>query len=155
MIETVSCGGQVSAAAVVGALSAVIRAEHRHAAFLAPAIDLGLNEVLALYHLANEPLTAGGLHNRVGLSTGSVTALIDRLAHLGLVERRPHRTDRRAADRTTAVEEPVVVARGGGRRPRDHRGGVPARGPGVRAEGRRRPRAVQGAVKSTVSIAVV
>jgi DNA-binding MarR family transcriptional regulator len=101
MVENLDGGKQgkqeaIGSGEVVGALSAVLRAEHRHAAFLGPAMDLGLNEVMALYHLANEPLTAGALHDRVGLSTGSVTALVDRLAEHGLVQRQPHPTDRRA-----------------------------------------------------------
>ena len=86
----------VEPGAVVGALSAVIRAEHRHAAHLGPALGLGLSEVMALYHLANEPLTAGMLGDRVGLSTGSTTALIDRLAAHDLVVRKSHPKDRRA-----------------------------------------------------------
>ena len=59
-------------------------------------MGLGLTDMLALYHLANEPLSAGELRDRVGLSTGSVTALVDRLIAEGLVHRRAHPTDRRA-----------------------------------------------------------
>ena len=58
-------------------------------------MSLGLTDVMALYHLANEPLTAGALGDRVGLSTGSTTALIDRLIEHELVRRTPHATDRR------------------------------------------------------------
>ena len=87
---------EVSPGEVVGALSAVIRAEHRHAVHLVPAMGLGLSDVLALYHLANEPLGAKALADRVGLSTGSTTALIDRLVAQGMVHRHAHPTDRRA-----------------------------------------------------------
>lgn len=80
---------------VVGAVSALLRAEHRHAAFMAPAMGLGLTDVLALYHLADEPLTAGALADRVGLTTGSITALVDRLVAHGLVDRMSDPADRR------------------------------------------------------------
>jgi DNA-binding MarR family transcriptional regulator len=96
MVEHIDRQGKYQSGDVVGALSGVIRAEHRHAAYLGPAMNLGLTEVLALYHLANEPLTAGALRDRVGLSTGSVTALVDRLIEHDLVRRTPHPTDRRA-----------------------------------------------------------
>ena len=58
-------------------------------------MNLGLSDVMALYHLANEPLTAGALRDRVGLSTGSTTALIDRLIEHELARRTPHASDRR------------------------------------------------------------
>ena len=107
------------AGAVFGAISALIRAEHRHAAHLAPAMGHGLSEVMALYHLANEPLSAGALADRVGLSTGSTTALVDRLVSQGLAARKRHPTDRRAVlveltpgghARTFAHMQPFIVA---------------------------------------------
>jgi DNA-binding MarR family transcriptional regulator len=63
---------------VVGAVSQLIRSEHRHAAYLGLAMDLSPADTLALYHLANEPLLASALAERLGLTSGSVTALIDR-----------------------------------------------------------------------------
>jgi DNA-binding MarR family transcriptional regulator len=80
---------------VVGAVSALIRAEHRHAAYLARAMNLPSADALALYHLANEPLAASALGERLGLTSGSVTALIDRLVARKLARRVPHETDRR------------------------------------------------------------
>jgi DNA-binding MarR family transcriptional regulator len=41
-------------------------------------------------------LTPGSLSTSLGISTASTTALIDRLAAAGFVERRPHETDRRS-----------------------------------------------------------
>src|SRR5690606_2433530 len=41
------------------------------------------------------PLTAGTIADRTGLTTGSVTALVDRLQRRGLVQRRPDPADRR------------------------------------------------------------
>jgi DNA-binding MarR family transcriptional regulator len=83
-------GGQL-----VGLVSELIRAEHRHAAFLAQRQDLSSADTLALYHLADRPLKASELADRLGLTPGSVTALIDRLAARGLAQRRPHESDRR------------------------------------------------------------
>ncbi len=80
---------------VVGAVSALIRAEHQHAAHLARAMDLPAADTLALYHLANEPLNARELGTRLGLTSGSVTALVDRLIERKLARRSAHATDRR------------------------------------------------------------
>ncbi len=41
-------------------------------------------------------LTPGSISSALGISTASTTALIDRLAAAGFVERRPHETDRRS-----------------------------------------------------------
>jgi DNA-binding MarR family transcriptional regulator len=80
---------------LVGLTSALIRAEHRHAAFLARRMNLPAADTLALYHLANEPLKARELAERLGLSPGSVTALTDRLAARNLARRISHDSDRR------------------------------------------------------------
>jgi DNA-binding MarR family transcriptional regulator len=80
---------------VVGAVSALVRAEHRHAAYLAQAMELSAADTLALYHLANEPLSASALGERLGLTSGSMTALVDRLIARKLVCRVAHETDRR------------------------------------------------------------
>jgi DNA-binding MarR family transcriptional regulator len=85
----------ISSNVVVGAISALIRAEHQHAAFLSQAMDLPAADTLALYHLANEPLSASALGDRLGLTSGSVTALIDRLVHKDMARRTNHPTDRR------------------------------------------------------------
>jgi MarR family transcriptional regulator, organic hydroperoxide resistance regulator len=81
---------------VVGAVSALIRAEHRHAASLAHRMSLPLTDALALYHVASEPLGASVLGERLGLTSGSVTALVDRLVARKLVRRTPNPTDRRS-----------------------------------------------------------
>jgi DNA-binding MarR family transcriptional regulator len=83
------------AGAIVGAVSALIRAEHRHAAFVSQAMELPLADMLALYHLANEPLSASVLGDRLGLTSGSITALVDRLVARKLARRTKHETDRR------------------------------------------------------------
>jgi DNA-binding MarR family transcriptional regulator len=80
---------------VVGAISALIRSEHRHAAYLGLAMGLSSADTLALFHLANEPLSASTLGERLGLTSGSVTALVDRLTERKMVKRRPSDSDRR------------------------------------------------------------
>jgi DNA-binding MarR family transcriptional regulator len=80
---------------VVGAISELIRAEHRHAAHLGLAMELPAADTLALYHLANEPLTASDLGDRLGLTSGSVTALINRLIARQLAHRKRSETDGR------------------------------------------------------------
>jgi DNA-binding MarR family transcriptional regulator len=80
---------------IVGCISALIRAEHRHAAYLAQRHELTSADNLALYHLADQPLRSRELADRLGLTPGSVTALVDRLVARDLARRVPHATDRR------------------------------------------------------------
>jgi DNA-binding MarR family transcriptional regulator len=80
---------------LVGLISALIRAEHRHAAYFARRLRLPTADTLALYHLANEPLRSRDLADRLGLTAGSVTSLVDRLEARKLARRIPHDTDRR------------------------------------------------------------
>lgn len=62
----------------------------------AAALGLGVTDVKALSALMQEgPMTAGQLTQRLGLTTGAGTLLLDRLAKAGYVERQPHATDRR------------------------------------------------------------
>jgi len=50
----------------------------------------------ALEHLeADGPLTQRELGDRLSLTSGAITMLVDRLEHAGWVHRRPHPTDRR------------------------------------------------------------
>lgn len=57
---------------------------------------LGVTDMKTLSILIQEgPMTAGEIGNRLGLTSGSVTTLIDRLAQQELVMRQPHTTDRR------------------------------------------------------------
>jgi DNA-binding MarR family transcriptional regulator len=80
---------------VVGAVSALLRAEHEHAAHLARAMGLPAADMLALYHLADEALSAKVLGQRLGLTSGSVTSLIDRLVDRKLARRTTDPSDRR------------------------------------------------------------
>lgn len=54
-------------------------------------------EFRAMDHLHHaKALTPGELADRLALTSGAVTALVDRLEHLGWVRREPHPTDRRS-----------------------------------------------------------
>jgi DNA-binding MarR family transcriptional regulator len=68
-----------------------------YATALARRLKLNLSEVAALEHLAaKEEGTASELAARLGLSSGAVTALTDRLERAGHLERHQHPYDRRS-----------------------------------------------------------
>src|ERR671916_448502 len=69
------------------------------AAAIAPRTGLGLSEMAALEHLqhAHAGLTPTELGRRLSLSSGAITALVDRLERTGHVERRPNPADRRSS----------------------------------------------------------
>jgi MarR family transcriptional regulator, organic hydroperoxide resistance regulator len=57
---------------------------------------LGITDMKTLSILLREgPMTAGDIGNRLRLTSGSVTTLIDRLERRDLVKRQPHANDRR------------------------------------------------------------
>lgn len=66
-------------------------------AIVARRINAAAVEFKAMDHLhAVDELTPGQLGDRLALTSGAVTALIDRLERHGWVERVPHETDRRS-----------------------------------------------------------
>lgn len=68
-------------------------------------------ESTALSHLAmSGPLTQRHLGDRVGLSTGAVTGLVDRLERHGVCRREPHPTDRRSSYVTLTPHGRAVLA---------------------------------------------
>ena len=85
---------------VVGLLQVQIAEVLSFASSLARRTGLGASEGAALEHLqqASEGgLTPTQLGRRLGLSSGAVTALVDRLEGAGRVERRPNPEDRRSS----------------------------------------------------------
>lgn len=50
---------------------------------------------LAVERLADDPVTPTEIAAHLGLTTSAVTSLVDRLERSGLIETRPHPTDRR------------------------------------------------------------
>ena len=69
------------------------------AAAMARRTGLGLSEMAALEHLqhSHAGLTPTELGRRLSLSSGAITALVDRLERTGHVERRPNPADRRSS----------------------------------------------------------
>jgi DNA-binding MarR family transcriptional regulator len=69
----------------------------RFDASVARAHDVSMAEMKAIDHIQAEgELTPGQLGERLSLSSGAVTAVIDRLERGGWVERTPHPSDRRS-----------------------------------------------------------
>ena len=63
---------------------------------MAALLGIGLTDIDALEHLERfGPLTQRDLGDRLLLSSGAITLLVDRLERLGLVRRTPHLSDRR------------------------------------------------------------
>ncbi|MEL6158737.1 MAG: MarR family transcriptional regulator [Cyanobacteria bacterium J06623_5] len=56
------------------------------------------NDLRALNLLEDGPLSPKEISDRTGLTSGSTTALIDRLEKAGFVERQPSKTDRRSIE---------------------------------------------------------
>lgn len=69
------------------------------ASAIARRTGLGLSEMSALEHLQHSHggLTPTELGRRLSLSSGAITALVDRLERSGQVERRPNPADRRSS----------------------------------------------------------
>jgi DNA-binding MarR family transcriptional regulator len=78
-------------------LTAAFRTIDSFRRYIAAHHDIGMNEVRALSRIAEgEHMTPKALAESLELTTGSVTALVDRLERSGLVERTPHPHDRRS-----------------------------------------------------------
>ena len=80
--------------AVLGELESTGTALFHQAA--AASYGLGITDMKALQILLQEgPQTPGDLATRLGLTTGAVTSVVDRLARRGMVRRAPHPADGR------------------------------------------------------------
>jgi DNA-binding MarR family transcriptional regulator len=94
-------------------------ASDRHRARVARALDLRGSELAALTHLAERgPLAPRELRDLLGLSSGGVTMLVQRLERRGHLARRAHPVDRRSlvveltapsAARLAAYGQPLAV----------------------------------------------
>lgn len=62
------------------------------------ALDINRSDLHALNALEHGPLSHGDLANHLGLTSGSVTTLVDRLVEAGYVERHPDPEDRRRSE---------------------------------------------------------
>jgi len=63
---------------------------------VADAVELSFGRVRALRRIAREPVTMGELAALLDVEAPYATVVVDDLQRRGLVERRPHPTDRRA-----------------------------------------------------------
>jgi DNA-binding MarR family transcriptional regulator len=81
---------------LLAALRAFGLEDDRFDAIVARRFDAAPAEFKAIHILASGGLTPGQLGDRLALSSGAVTALVDRLERLGWVKRVPHPTDRRS-----------------------------------------------------------
>ncbi len=59
------------------------------------ALDLSFGRIRALRRIATAPMTMGELATMLGIDAPYATLVVDELERQGLVERRPHPTDRR------------------------------------------------------------
>ena len=81
-------------------------------AHLAADLKLTLSEMVACEHLRLDgPLTPRELGQRVNLSSGAITPLIDRLEARGFAQRKPHPSDRRSVLVSYLPQEMKVVGR--------------------------------------------
>lgn len=74
---------------------------------IADRVGLNLSEVKCLGRLVDGPCTVGVLAEHLGLSSGAVTKMVDKLAQAGYVAREPDLTDRR---RVVVVGTPERLA---------------------------------------------
>jgi DNA-binding MarR family transcriptional regulator len=60
------------------------------------ALGISFGRIRALRRIGRSPMTMGELASALGVDAPNVTQVVDELEALGLVERQPHPTDRRA-----------------------------------------------------------
>jgi len=92
---------------------AVMVAADTYRRAMAAALGVGVTEVSALGEIRQDgPLTPSELARRLGLTSPSVTSLLDRLEAAGLVARRRHPADRRSVlvELTEAGEELLLAS---------------------------------------------
>lgn len=90
-----TAGDQLTEAA--SQLSALVLASVRYRHTLAAELGVGENELTALGHLRPVgQLTPREIAELLGLTSGSITGLVDRLEKSGFITRAPHPTDRRS-----------------------------------------------------------
>ncbi|RWZ67958.1 MarR family transcriptional regulator [Labedella populi] len=101
LFESVDHGTRASSADVLTLLREYRAAENTSRRESRRETAMGETDLIAMRLLVEAEsdgrrLTPGSLSTSLGISTASTTALIDRLATAGFVERRPHETDRRS-----------------------------------------------------------
>jgi DNA-binding MarR family transcriptional regulator len=74
------------------------------------AVGMSFGRIRALRRIARSPKTMGEVAAALGIDAPNATLVVDDLERLGLVERRPHPTDRRSK-LVAATKEGSAVAR--------------------------------------------
>jgi DNA-binding MarR family transcriptional regulator len=74
------------------------------------ALGMSFGRIRAIRRLARAPMTMGKLANMLGIDAPYATLVVDELERQGLVERRPHPTDRRVK-LVAATDAGAAVAR--------------------------------------------
>ncbi|MFC9769910.1 MULTISPECIES: MarR family winged helix-turn-helix transcriptional regulator [unclassified Pseudarthrobacter] len=114
-VDTSEAAGTIAVTDVLDALSEYRAAETAMLRRTRPIMDRGATDVLALRYVREASRRGDGLRPTelaalLGLSSASITALIDRLVAGGVVVREPHPSDRRASIlRSTALSEAEEV----------------------------------------------
>lgn len=85
--------------------------DHDRKAAVSAALEVSWTRVLALRHLAEEPLTQRALAERLVADPPYVTLIVDDLEARGLARRTPHPTDRRAKLATLTPAGRAAAAR--------------------------------------------
>ncbi|WP_426765060.1 MarR family winged helix-turn-helix transcriptional regulator [Pseudarthrobacter sp. 1G09] len=114
-VDTRESVGRIGATDVLDALGEYRAAETAMLRRTRPIMDRGATDVLALRYVREATRRGDGMRPTelsalLGLSSASITALIDRLVAGGVVVREPHPSDRRASLlRSTGLSEAVEV----------------------------------------------
>lgn len=101
-VDTRERAGRITVTDVLDALSEFRAAETAMLRRTRPILDRGASDALALRYIREATLRGDGMRPTelsalLGLSSASITALIDRLVLGGVVVREPHPSDRRAS----------------------------------------------------------
>lgn len=97
---------------IVIALRRIIRAVDRHSKVLAQKFGLTGPQILVLQEIVRmDTVAIGDLADRVHLSQGTVSEILDRLADRGLVNRERSTEDRRRVDCSATAEAKALLAR--------------------------------------------
>jgi DNA-binding MarR family transcriptional regulator len=107
MTATAAAPGLTGRAAT--ALRALILAAQEFRIAWAAQLEIGVIDTYALSYLADGPNTPGQLARELGITTGSVTGLVDRLEMTGLARREPRPGDRRAMNVVLTEEGAAAI----------------------------------------------
>jgi DNA-binding MarR family transcriptional regulator len=102
-------GTDKDAARVAWAVMCDLVLDNRRRQHVSEAVDLPFGRLRALRRVAPAPMTMGELAAAIGVDAPNCTPVVDDLEARGLVERRPHPTDRRSK-LVAATPEGVRVA---------------------------------------------